>query len=99
MINKNALHLAVVILPSITAAGKVVGKSAVLNFSSEHAKHAGNLLGVSFKSRVMVPYGPDESKGDTEQDLPYSGYAFGVVSPLRDSAFHHTYVLLLILLS
>jgi hypothetical protein len=49
-------------------------------FSNDNVQDASNLLGIEFVSRIMVPYGPDETKGETYKDAPYSGYAYGVVS-------------------
>lgn len=59
-------------------------------------KDASNLLGVEFVSRIMVPYGPDESKGETYKDAPYSGYAYGVDAAdrsLYDSKNQYFYTL------
>jgi len=62
------------ILPAVQASAV----NNVIEFSSDTAKDASNLLGVSFVSRVMVPYGPDKLTGQADDDTPYRGFAYGV---------------------
>lgn len=56
-------------------------------FNSQQAQPTSNLLDLEFKSRFMMPYGPDlygttnPAKPQTSSDQPYQGYGFGMVRP------------------
>jgi len=55
------------------------------DFDSKKAKDATNLVDLTFKSRLTVPWGPDlfGSNPQTSADRPFRGYGFGVVSRLH----------------
>lgn len=72
----------------------VVSASHTPNFDSETAMPRGNVQGLSFRSRITVPYGPDLYQRDPPQspdDQPYGGYgvSMGAAERIAYDHKHH----------
>ena len=82
--SKTMIPSSFLLLALLTTFPKVVeGSSQSTVFRKDTIKDPSNLIDLTFKSRIILPYGPDLYSNNPKQsntDQPYKGYGYGMVS-------------------